>query len=191
MAFSLGGSWNGSWSGAGDSGLGNWSTMGGGSKSSGGAMLDPLSLGVLTFGELSKSLFTGKANQNVAREQKKAAKDQAMWSMVGTMQSANDARAAISAARATNTLGQFAGPLFGTPIEYGWQRAAKEEDMQRFMPMQFAMQRQENRLGEEEEQTPLFRGGRQKEAYENRLAGRYAAALPAMTQWGSFNLPTA
>jgi hypothetical protein len=190
MAFSLGGSWNGSWSGAGDSGLGNWSTMGGGSKSSGGAMFDPLSLGVLTFGELGKALFTGQTNQNAAKEQKKAAKDQAMWSMLGTMQSANDARAARSAAQATNIFGQLAGPLFGTPIEYGWQQAAKEED-QRFTRMQLEMQRQENRLGEEEEQTPLFRGGRQKEAYENRLAGRYAAALPAMTQWGSFNLPTA
>jgi len=191
VAFSLGGSWNGSWSGAGDSGLGNWSTMGGGSKSSGGAMFDPISLGVLTAGQIGSSFLTGQANQNAAREQKKAAKDQAMWSMLGTMQSANDARAARSAAQATNIFGQLAGPLFGTPIDYGWQRAAKEEDMQRFMPMQFAMQRQENRLGEEEEQTPLFRGGRQKEAYENRLAGRYAAALPAMTQWGSFNLPTA
>jgi len=191
VAFSLGGSWNGSWSGAGDSGLGNWSTMGGGNKSSGGAMFDPISLGVLTAGQIGSSFLTGQANQNAAREQKKAAKDQAMWSMLGTMQSANDARAARSAAQATNTFGQLAGPLFGTPIDYGWQRAAKEEDMQRFMPMQFAMQRQENRLGEEEEQTPLFRGGRQKEAAEQlRLAGKYAA-IQKMFEYGPFNTFTA
>jgi hypothetical protein len=191
MAFSLGGSWNGSWGGASDSGLGNWSTMGGGNKSSGGAMFDPLSLGVLAFGELGKSIFTGQANQRLAQQQKQQAKDQALYGMLGTMQAANDARASRDVASAMNVFGQLGGSLFGAPIESGLKRREEEQKLQRFMPMQFAMQRQEKRLGEEEEQTPLFRGGRQKEAYENRLAGRYAAALPAMTQWGQFNLPTA
>jgi hypothetical protein len=191
MAFSLGGSWNGSWSGASDSGLGNWSTMGGGNKSSGGAMFDPISLGVMAAGQLGSAIFTGQANQRVAEKQKQQAKDQALYGMLGTMQAANDARASRDVASAMNVFGQLGGSLFGAPIEYGLQRRARREGLEYDMPMQFAMQRQEKRLGEEEEQTPLFRGGRQKEAYENRLAGRYAAALPAMTKWGQFNLPTA
>ena len=191
MAFSLGGSWNGSWGGASDSGLGNWSTMGGGNKSSGGAMFDPISLGVMAAGQLGSAVLTGQTNQRLAEKQKQQAKDQALYGMLGTMQSANDARASRATASAMNVFGQLGGSLFGAPIEYGLQSRAKEEELQRFMPMQFAMQRQEKRLGEEEEQTPLFRGGRQKDAYENRLAGRYAEALPAMTQWGQFNLPTA
>jgi hypothetical protein len=190
MAFSLGGSWNGTWGGASDVGLGNWGTIGksGGSSSS---MFDPVSMGVMAAGQLGSAVLTGQTNQRLAEKQKQQAKDQALYGMLGTMQAANDARASRATASAMNVFGQLGGSLFGAPIEYGLKDRAEKEKLQYSMPMQFAMQRQENRLGEEEEQTPLFRGGRQKEAYENRLAGRYAAALPAMTQWGSFNLPTA
>jgi hypothetical protein len=51
------------------------------------------------------------------------------------------------------------------------------------------MAREEDRLGEEQLQTPLFKRSREEEARMDRLAGRYAAALPAMTQYGQFDLP--
>jgi hypothetical protein len=189
MVFSLGGSWNGTWGGASDVGLGNWGTIGksGGSSSS---MFDPISIGVLAAGQLGSSFLTGQANQRLAQQQKQQAKDQALYGMLGTMQAANDARASRAGASAMNVFGQLGGSLFGAPIEYGLQNRAKEEELQRFMPMQFAMQRQANRINEEEEQTPLFRSGKEYDARQARIAGRYAEALPAMTQWGQFNLPT-
>lgn len=189
MAFSLGGNWNGSWGGASDSGLGNWSTMGGDNKSSGGAMFDPISIGVMAAGQLGSSFLTGQANQRIAQQQKQQAKDQALYGMLGTMQAANDARASRATASAMNVFGQLGGSLFGAPIEYGLQRRAKEEDLQRFMPMQFAMQRQENRIGEEEQQTPLFRSGQEYDARMAKLAGKWATTMPMMAQWGRFNTP--
>jgi hypothetical protein len=52
------------------------------------------------------------------------------------------------------------------------------------------MTRQENRLNEEQDQSPLFRAGKEKDDARSRLAGRYAEALPNMIKYGQFNLPT-
>jgi hypothetical protein len=138
---------------------------------------------------LGGNILQGQADREVANQQRKSAKEQALYGMLGTMQAANDARAARATAGAMNVFGQLGGSLYNAPIDFKWQRYGKEEDLQRFMPMQFAMAREESRLGEEQEQTPLFRKGREDAARMDRLAGRYAAALPAMTQWGQFNLP--
>lgn len=138
---------------------------------------------------LGGNILQGGADREAANQQRKSAKEQALYGMLGTMQAANDARAARATAGAMNVFGQLGGSLYNAPIDFKWQRYGKEEDLQRFMPMQFAMAREESRLGEEQEQTPLFRKGREDAARMDRFAGRYAAALPAMTQWGQFNLP--
>ena len=118
-----------------------------------------------------------------------ANRDAAFKGFLGSAMKLNDERAARAGQYAQNVFGQLAAPLYNAPIAYAWQRRGKEEDLQRFMPMQFAMAREESRLGEEQEQTPLFKKGREDTARMDRFAGRYAAALPAMTQWGQFNLP--
>jgi len=172
-----------------DSGLGDWSKLSSGTTARGSSMFDPITMGISALGNLGGSFLTGQANRESANQQRKSAKEQAMYGMLGTMQAANDARAARSTAGAMNVFGQLAGSLYNAPMDFALQRRGKEEDLQRFMPMQFAMAREESRLGEEQEQTPLFKKGREDTARMDRLAGRYAAALPAMTQWGQFNLP--
>ena len=190
MAFSLGGSWDGSWSGASDVGLGNWGTIGK-SNSGGSSMFDPISLGIYGLGQVGNALFTGSTNSQLAAQQKKDSQQQALYGMLGTMQSAADARAGRAELAASNALAQFGGALVNDPIAYGMQRRAKEDAIQRFTPIELSLQRQENRIGTEEEGSPLFRGRSQDVAREGRLAGRYAAALPDMVKWGKFNLPTA
>jgi len=172
-----------------NSGFGDWSKLGSDTKKAGSSMFDPVSMGIAAVGQIGGSFLTGQANQRAAAEQRKSAEKQALYNFMGTMQSANDARAGRAVAQYNNVFGQLGGSLYNAPIDYAWQRRGKEEDLQRFMPMQFAMARQENRLGEEESQTPLFREGKEKDARMERFAGRYAAALPAMTQYGQFNLP--
>lgn len=118
-----------------------------------------------------------------------ANRDAAFKGFMGSAMKLSDERAARAGQYAQNVFGQLAAPLYNAPIAYAWQRRGKEEDLQRFTPMQFSMARQENRLGEEESQTPLFREGKEKDA---RMAGRYMErelALPAMLQYGRFNLP--
>jgi len=173
-----------------NSGFGDWSKLSSGTTARGSSMFDPISMGIAALGNLGGSFLTGQANREAAAQQRKAAEKQAFYNMLGTMQAANDARAARATAGAMNVFGQLGGSLYNAPIDFTWQRRGKEEDLQRFMPMQFAMGREESRLGEEQEQSPLFRKGREDNARMDRLAGRYAAALPAMTQWGQFNLPT-
>lgn len=149
------------------------------------------SFGLGAIGNIAGGYLQGQGQKAGMESMAKANIKAAQMGQMGSMLALGDARAARSGQYAQNIFGQLAPSLFAQPIDFAWQEAGKRKDLNEYIPMQFAMQRQENRLGEEEEQTPLFRGGRQKEAYENRLAGRYAAALPAMTQWGSFNLPTA
>ena len=172
-----------------NAGLGNWSTLG---SNKGGKDMSffagaggPILGGLIGLGG---NILQGGADRESANQQRKSAKEQAIYGMLGTMQAANDARAARSTAGAMNVFGQLGGSLYNAPIDYAWQRRGKEEDLG-FKARQFAMAREESRLGEEQEQTPLFKKGREDTARMDRLAGRYAAALPAMIQWGQFNLP--
>jgi len=173
-----------------NAGLGNWSTLG--SSKGGKDMFFAGAAGPILGGliGLGGNILQGGADRESANQQRKSAKEQAIYGMLGTMQAANDARAARSTAGAMNVFGQLGGSLYNAPIDYAWQRRGKEEDLG-FKARQFAMAREESRLGEEQEQTPLFKKGREDTARMDRLAGRYAAALPAMTQWGQFNLPNA
>lgn len=198
MAFSLGGSWDGSWSGASDAGLGNWGTMGGGSKSSGGSSLDPVTMGLAVGGQLLGNWMQGNTAKGLAKRQSEDAANQALWSTYGIQQSANDAFAGRAQAlafnagtRAQNTLNFFGNSLFNADIDKGRQAAATQEDLWRFAPQRLAMQRKENELATAFDQSFAARTGREMEAKENRLAGAYMAALPGMIQYGKINLPTA
>lgn len=171
-----------------NSGFGDWSKLGSDTKKAGSSMFDPVSMGIAAVGQIGGSFLTGQANQRAAAEQRKSAEKQALYNFMGTMQSANDARAGRAVAQYNNVFGQLGGSLYNAPIDYAWQRRGKEEDIG-FKERALAMARQENRLGEEESQAPLFREGKEKDA---RMAGRYMErelALPAMLQYGRFNLP--
>ena len=189
MAFSLGGMWDGSWSGASDVGLGNWGTIGK-SNSGGSSMFDPISLGIYGLGQIGNALFTGSTNSRLAAQQKKDHQQQALYGMFGTMTSAAQDRAARAEASAASTLGQFGGVLYGDPITAGLQERVERQRVGVFEPIRLAAQRAEGRLAKEEGMTPLSRGLFQDEARQNRLAGAYATALPDMVKWGKFNLPT-
>jgi len=198
MPFSLGGSWNGSWSGASDAGLGNWGTMGGGSKSSGGAMFDPISIGLAVGGQVLGNWMQGNTAKETAKRQSEDASRQALWSMYGIEQSGNDAFAGRSQAlafnagtRAQNTLNFFGNSLFNADIDKGRQAAATQEELWRFAPQRLAMQRKENELATAFDQSFAARTGREMEAKENRLAGAYMNALPRMIDYGKINLPIA
>ena len=171
-----------------NSGFGDWSKLGSDTKKAGSSMFDPVSMGIAAVGQIGGSFLTGQANQRAAAEQRKSAEKQALYNFMGTMQSANDARAGRAVAQYNNVFGQLGGSLYNAPIDYAWQRRGKVEDIG-FKERALAMARQENRLGEEESQAPLFREGKEKDA---RMAGRYMErelALPAMLQYGRFNLP--
>jgi hypothetical protein len=175
-----------------DFGVGDWSKLGSNTTTStrGSSMFDPISMGIAAVGQLGSSFLRGQADRAASENLRKSSERQAFYGMLGTMQAANDARAARANANAMNVFGQLSGSLFTAPIDYGLQRRGKEEDLQRFTPMQFAMTRQENRLNEEQDQSPLFRAGKEKDDARSRLAGRYAEALPDMIKYGQFNLPT-
>lgn len=147
-----------------------------------------LGLGGL-LGGIVGGAFQADAAKTAGLEMAKVSRDAARMGQMGSMLALNDAQAARAGQYAQNVFGQLASPLFNKPIEYGWQRRGKEEDLQRFMPMQFAMQRQENRIGEEEQQTPLFRSGQEYDARMAKLAGKWATTMPMMAQWGRFNTP--
>lgn len=118
-----------------------------------------------------------------------ANRDAAFKGFMGSAMKLNDERAARAGQYAQNVFGQLSGSLYNAPSNFMWQRLAEKEKYNDLIPRQFAMAREESRLGEEQEQTPLFKKGREDAA---RFAGRYmerAAALPAMTQYGQFNLP--
>lgn len=146
----------------------------------------PLLGGIIGLGG---NILQGGADRESANQQRKSAKEQAMYGMLGTMQAANDARAARSTAGAMNVFGQLAGSLYNAPSDFAWQRRGKELDIG-FKERALAMAREEGRLDEEQLQTPLFKKSREEETKANRFAGRYATALPGMIKWGEFNLPT-
>jgi hypothetical protein len=172
-----------------NSGFGDWSKLSSDTKKAGSSMFDPISMGIAAAGQIGGSFFTGQANQRAAAEGRRLAEKQGLYNFMGTMQSANDARAGRAVAQYNNVFGQLGGSLYGAPSNFMWHRLAEKEKYNDLMPRQFSMAREEGRLGEEQEQTPLFRKGREDAARMDRFAGRYAAALPAMTQWGQFNLP--
>jgi len=120
-----------------------------------------------------------------------ANRDAAFRGFMGSAMKLNDERAARAGQYAQNVFGQLSGSLYNAPSNFMWQRLAKKHEYDDLIPRQFAMAREEDRLGQEQEQTPLFKKGREDAARMDRFAGRYAAALPAMTQYGQFNLPNA
>lgn len=145
--------------------------------------------GLGAIGNIAGGYLQGQGQKAGMDSLAKANEKAAQMGQMGSMLALSDAQAARAGQYAQNVFGQLASPLFDKPIEYGWQRRGKEEDLQRFMPMQFAMQRQENRIGEEEQQTPLFRSGQEYDARMAKLAGKWATTMPMMAQWGRFNTP--
>ena len=175
MAFSLGGMWDGSWSGASDVGLGNWGTIGK-SNSGGSSMFDPISLGIYGIGQLGSSFLTGNANRQLAAQQRKDNQQQALYGMFGTMTSAAQDRAARAEASAASTLGQFGGVLYGDPITAGLQERVERQRVGVFEPQTIQV----------EGVSGLVQPG-EKAAYDEALASFQASNLKkANTELSSF-----
>ncbi len=153
----------------------NWGTFGAGA------------LGAV--GNIAGSYLEGQGQKAGMEALAGANRDAAFKGFMGSTMKLNDERAARAGQYAQNVFGQLSGSLYNAPSAYAWQRRGKEEDYNTFIPRQFAMAREEDRLGQEQEQTPLFKKGREDAARNERFAGRYAAALPAMIQYRQFNLP--
>jgi hypothetical protein len=155
----------------------NWGTFGAGA------------LGAV--GNIAGGYLEGQGQKAGMQALARANRDAARLGFMGSAMRLSDERAARAGQYAQNVFGQLSGSLYNAPSEFMWQRLAEGEKYNNLIPRQFAMAREESRLGEEQEQTPLFKKGREDAARMDRLAGRYAAALPAMTQYGQFNLPNA
>jgi hypothetical protein len=147
------------------------------------------SFGLGAIGNIAGGYLQGQGQKAGMEALAKANLEAARQGQRGSMLALSDAQAARAGQYGQNVFGQLAGSLFNMPIDFAFQRRGKEEDLQRFMPMQFAMQRQENRIGEEEEQTPLFRSGQEYDSRMAKLAGKWATTMPMMAQWGRFNTP--
>ena len=146
------------------------------------------SAGLGAVGNIAGGYLEGQGQKAGMQALAGANRDAARLGFMGSAMRLSDEQAARAGQYAQNVFGQLSGSLYNAPIDYAWQRRGKEEDLG-FKARQFAMAREEDRLGEEQLQTPLFKRSREEEARMDRLAGRYAAALKPMTQWGQFNLP--
>jgi hypothetical protein len=147
------------------------------------------SAGLGAVGNIAGGYLEGQGQKAGMQALAGANREAARLGFMGSAMRLSDEQAARAGQYAQNVFGQLGGSLYNAPIDYAWQRRGKEEDLG-FKARQFAMAREENRLGEEELQTPLFKRSREEEAASNRLAGKYAVTLPLMAQWGQFNLPT-
>ena len=89
---------------------------------------------------------------------------------LGDFISRDDARAGRFAVDRQNTFNAFVNPLFNTPIDYGYQLAAKKDDLYNFRPQEYALERQRNFLADERELNPIVR---QNKANDLKTAGKY------------------
>ena len=133
-------------------------------------MFDPLSAGIMVGGQLLGAGLTGITDRNNAIQQRKNADKERMAGFFGDFISRDDARAGRYAVDRQNTFNAFVNPLFNTPIDYGYQLAAKKDDLYNFRPQQYALERQNNFLADERELNPIVR---QNKANDLKLAGKY------------------
>lgn len=153
-------------------------------------MFDPLSAGIMVGGQLLGAGFTGITDRNNAIQQRKNAAKERMAGFFGDFISRDDARAGRYAVDRQNTFNAFVNPLFNTPIDYGYQLAAKKDDLYNFRPQEYALERQRNFLEDERALNPIVK---QNAANDLKLAGKYRGfqdALPALNRFGPFKYAT-
>jgi hypothetical protein len=132
--------------------------------------------GLGAVGNIVGGYFQGQGQKAGMQALAKANEASARMGFMGSSMALSDAQAARAGQYGQNAFGQFAGALYNTPIDVAWQRMGKEQDLSRFKPWELALERKERSLLESEQQEPLFRDARQKEAAEQvKLAGKYAA----------------
>ena len=147
------------------------------------------SAGVGAVGNVIGGYLEGQGQKAGMQALAGANRDAAFKGFLGSSVGFYDAQAARQGQYTQNVFGQLAGSLYNAPSDFAWQRRGKEADIG-FKERALAMAREEDRLGEEQLQTPLFKKSREEETKEKtRFAGKYAV-LPEMIRWGEFNLPT-
>ena len=152
---------------------------------------DPWSAAIGGVLQLGGAALQAEGQKTSAIQQRKSARETATAGFLGDFISRDDARAGRYAVDRQNTFNAFVNPLFNTPIEYGYQLAAKKDDLYNFRPQQYALERQNNFLADERELNPIVR---QNKANDLKLAGKYRAfqdAIPALNQFGPFNYASA
>jgi len=155
------------------------------------ASFDPWSAGIGGAFQLGGAALQADGMKTSAALQRKSAKEAAAAGFLGDFISRDDARAGRFAIDRQNTFNAFVNPLFNTPIDYGYQLAAKKDDLYNFRPQEYALERQRNFLADERELNPIVR---QNKANDLKLAGKYRAfqdAIPALNQFGPFNYASA
>jgi len=144
------------------------------------------SFGLGAIGNIAGGYLQGQGQKAGMESMAKANIKAAQMGQMGSMLALSDAQAARAGQYGQNVFGQLAGSLFNMPIDFAFQRMGRERDLSTYKPWEQSLQRDEDRIREEEQQTPLFRGGRQKEAAEQlRLAGKYA--MLENSKYGPFN----
>lgn len=152
---------------------------------------DPWSAAIGGVFQLGGAALQAEGMKTSAALQRKAARETATAGFLGDFISRDDARAGRYAVDRQNTFNAFVNPLFNTPIDYGYQLAAKKDDLYNFRPQEYALERQRNFLEDERALNPIVR---QNAANDLKLAGKYRAfqdALPALNRFGPFNYATA
>jgi hypothetical protein len=145
------------------------------------------SFGLGAIGNIAGGYLQGQGQKAGMEALAKSNKEAARMGQMGSMLALSDAQAARAGQYGQNVFGQLAGSLFNMPIDFAFQRMGRERELSTYKPWEQSLQRDEDRIREEEQQTPLFRGGRQKEAAEQlRLAGKYAG-LENMSKYGPFS----
>jgi len=134
------------------------------------ASFDPWSAGIGGAFQLGGAALQADGMKTSAALQRKSAKETAAAGFLGDFISRDDARAGRFAVDRQNTFNAFVNPLFNTPIDYGYQLAAKKDDLYNFRPQEYALERQRNFLEDERKLNPIVR---QNAANELKLAGKY------------------
>ena len=136
------------------------------------------------------SALQGDAIKTAGIQARKQAKEQSRYKMFGDYLASAEASAGRAQAQAMNIFGQLGTSLYNAPMDAALQEATKEIDLSKFKPREFALARQERRLEEEQNQTPLFKQGREDAAKQERLAERFTATLSDRARFGNFVLPS-
>ena len=136
------------------------------------------------------SAIQGEGTKTAAIQARKQAKEQSRYKMFGDYLASAEASAGRAQAQAMNIFGQLGTSLYGAPMDAALQEAAKEKDLYKFKPQEFALARKERELEEAQNQTPLFKQGLKDAAERNRLAERFTATLEDRARFGNFVLPS-
>jgi len=151
------------------------------------ASFDPWSAAMGGAFQLGAAALQAEGMKTSAALQRKSARETAAAGFLGDFISRDDARAGRYAVDRQNTFNAFVNPLFNTPIDYGYQLAAKKDDLYNFRPQEYALERQRDFLEEERKRNPIVRQNAVNQMNDAATIAGFRDALPALNRFGPFN----